>query len=344
MSVTKNDHVPYGQLMNVDHNTREISISSAKEQVTIRHGLNQTTNQDQNLLGCKFLTPILDSGRSSNLPYAEQAIAFAFLYKMQSHDTINYQPKLYFVKRDTLIAMVLDPLKRDVAFNFIANNFRFVYSGNPDNIDNIKVSNYADVSAVFTEQSQWHHLLDFFTKLAVKESINFYPPLNITQCLDDKYKQKVLLVPLGLPSRFLTIPIRQSDDDRPENDWWESLSWEDLYNHLLEDYSFPGHEESLAGIVIKPRFGSCGSMVIILELIIDDDNGNSINCRPAQGDTCDTPNDYYAYDENKMDVIIEPYCPHLMTNERWIIMMVPNTKKALSMFAYTQANLILLQD
>ena len=39
-----------------------------------------------------------------------------------------------------------------------------------------------------------------------------------------------------------------------------------------------------------------------------------------------------------MDVIIEPYCPELMTNEHRIFMVVPNTGKALTMFAYTQAN------
>ena len=79
-------------------------------------------------------------------------------------------------------------------------------------------------------------------------------------------------------------------------------------------------------------------MVIILELIVDDVNGNYINCHPAQGKAFDTPNDYYASNETKIDVIIEPYCPELMTNEHRIFMMVPNTGKALTMFAYTQAN------
>ena len=232
MSLTTNDHVPYGQLMNVDHNTSEISVSQAKQLVTICHGLNHNTNQDLNLPGCTFLTPILDSGRSSDLPYAEQAIAFAFLQEMQSHATNNYQPQVYFVKRDTLLAMILDPLKRDVAFNFIANNFRFVYGGNADDINNRKVSEYADVSVAFTEQSQWHHVLDFCTKLAVKECINFYPPLTITQCLDDKYQQKVLLGPLGLPSKFMKIPIRDTDDNSSEHNWWASISWEELYDHL----------------------------------------------------------------------------------------------------------------
>jgi len=80
-------------------------------------------------------------------------------------------------------------------------------------------------------------------------------------------------------------------------------------------------------------------MVIILELIKDNVKGNTILCQSAVGENCASPNDYYDWEKHSMDVILQLLCPNLMNNEHRIFMTVPNTKKALVIFAFTQANL-----
>ena len=79
-------------------------------------------------------------------------------------------------------------------------------------------------------------------------------------------------------------------------------------------------------------------MVIILELIFDDNNNHSIKCRFALADKCDTPNDFLDWENDPMDVIVEPYFPNLLTKEHRIFMMIPNKKK-FDMFSHVQANM-----
>jgi len=344
---TINDPVPYGETMTVDHNTTEEDVKLAIDQVVVDHGLNQSTTTDVFHPGCNLLIPDYEVvGRKIKITSVEQAIAFSFL-EMDSDTDNQSAPKVYFVKRETLLRLIMDPLKRDVAFKFIAYNFKYVYGGNADHINNVPVSEYSDVSNVFTEQSQWHHLLEFCSSLSTKENINFYPPINVTQMLDDKYKQKVLLGRLTLPFYFFSIPIKsdvdesdyeESDVDNFEATSWSDLTWEQLYYKLRRKYPFSDFEAT-SGIVIKPRFGACGSMVIILDLKQNTVKRSTVVCRSASGKKWASPNDYYDSENQSLDVFIEPFCRDLMENEHRIFMFVPNTKKAFNMFAFTQANL-----
>ena len=201
--------IPYGRRMTIDHNSTELAVLSAMSQVSIRDQLNQDNTNDANSPGCKFITPLLSDGSMPAMPCSTQAIAFSFLEEINTHSNNTIKPKVYFVKRNTLMGLILNPLTREVAFDLISHNFRYVYGGNSDDIDNIKVSEFGETSHVFTEQSQWHHLLDFLGKLALKEGIHFYPPINVIYSVDDKYKQKKLLGQLGLPYHALSVPIKE---------------------------------------------------------------------------------------------------------------------------------------
>ena len=336
-NVGETTNLPYGEKMTINHDSSEEAVQLARSKVSIH---------DQVIID-QYITPMGEDGSSPAdrpvMPCAIQAIAFSFVEEMKKHSQTN-NPKIYFVKRDTLMGLICYPSLRKIAFNFMANNFRYVYGGNSGNIHFRKISEYAEESNVFTEKSQWHHLLDFLGDLALQANINLYPPIRVTHSLDDKYNQKKLLGPLGLPGHFLTMPIvpvpivSESHDGESDTSGWGDISWEQLYDHLKTAYPFG--DNYVNGLVIKPRYGGCGYKVVILELIFDDDdNSYTIKCRQAQGDLCDTPNDYIHCTSDPMDVILEPFCPNLLADEHRIFMMIPNKKTSLEMFAYVQANM-----
>jgi len=38
----------------------------------------------------------------------------------------------------------------------------------------------------------------------------------------------------------MKIPIRDTDDNSSEHNWWASISWDELYDHLSRECTFAG--------------------------------------------------------------------------------------------------------
>jgi hypothetical protein len=248
---------------------RRMSVNSESTQETIQEIINNHEIDDD--MTYNPFTPICSMGdnRKYEMPDANHAIALAFHDGYASEDTkgeISFIPTVYFVKRQTLMYCIdhpTNPMKKEVALQFIKNNFNHLYLCNDDDLLNQSLATYTK------KKSQWHALLSFLGEIRVAGATSIYPPLSMVHFLDDKYQQKQMLGDATLPYFEVQLPLQNPlPADKGKNSW-QAITWGMLYTDLLYDNDFPTIPgEALKGIVIKPRFGCGGNGIVVLWKVV----------------------------------------------------------------------------
>jgi hypothetical protein len=300
--------------------------------------------------GCQFIASKKKDNDSLYLPCVNQAIGLIFLNSFSNLNKFEgLTPNIYFVKRNTLLRMICDPNLYNRAVSFTVNNFKYVYSCNDGDLTRILCSNgHPNFSSgtQHVDKSQWHHMMDFFTKLATEKDVHMYPPVTAIRQFDDKLLMKKMLGNLTLPYSVVTLPIFSKG-----HKWWKAITWTELYEYLITTYPFDNITKTdLKGIVLKPRYGAQGNHVIILEnklceVSSNDGSGSSttkiVIARLANDEIAEKPMKWLDWYKDALGCdhyLMEPYCPVLEKMEHRIIYRVPKKGSSLKHIAQTQAN------
>jgi hypothetical protein len=202
----------------VDRHMMSVNSHSSQESIqAIINNHNMSKDKDMTYNPYTPISVMGDNGKYE-MPDPNQAVAFTFQDSYASEDPKDIRtsiPTVYFVKRQTLMYCIdhpTDPLKKEIAFQFIRNNFDHVYLCNDDLPDQ-------SLATYNIKTSQWHALLNFAGKVRVGGPTSIYPPLSMVHFLDDKYEQKRMLGSATLPYFEVQLPLQNSsnvDDEKKE--------------------------------------------------------------------------------------------------------------------------------
>jgi hypothetical protein len=190
-----------------------MSVNSYSSQQSIQTIINNNEKSDDMTFNpYDPISAMNANGSNYEMPDANQAVAFSIQGGCASEDSTDeeeepFYPIVYFVKRQTLMYCIdhpTDPLKKEIAFQFIRNNFDHVYLCNGDDLPDQSLATYN------IKTSQWHALLNFAGKLRVAGPTSIYPPLSMVHFLDDKYEQKRMLGSATLPYFEVQLPFQKS--------------------------------------------------------------------------------------------------------------------------------------
>ena len=334
--------------MQYDHTTPAETILDVMKTLNSRYE-EEVWNIDNGnppaITGCQFIADTETDDANFYLPDGIQAIGLTFLKSFLNYKKFDGStPDVYFVKRSTLLRMICDPDLYDHAVAFIVDNFKYIYGCNDGDSSQTLCSKRNPnllSSPTFIDKSQWHCLLDFYIKLGTEHDVHIYPPVTTIRQFDDKLTMKKMLGDLALPFSTLTLPINVKGQG-----WWLGLTWTELYEYLIGTFSFGNiTKKELKGVVLKPRFGTNGIKVVILEKKICDGSHNDgtdplyfVVARLADKQLPDTPNEWFDWVNTSEKFLIEPYCPELETMEYRILYNVPKDSSSIFPIAHTQAN------
>jgi hypothetical protein len=351
-----------------------MSVNSESTQESIQEVINNHEINDDDDMPFNPFTPICSMGGNGKyeMPDANMAVALAFHDGYASEDTkdeIPFYPTVYFVKRQTLMYCIdhpTDPLKKEVAFQFIKNNFDHVYICNDDDLSDQSLATYN------IKTSQWHAFLNFAGKVRVAGP-TIYPPLTMVHYLDDKYQQKRMLGDATLPYFEVKLPLQNPlPADKGKNSW-QAITWGMLYDDLLEDNDFPTiPRNALLGIVIKPRFGCGGNGIIVLRKVVIEAIEDPSDSESAEDSAADddeeveivsykieatmfedrecpaSPSEWLNWDDevpvDLSDYYVEPFCPCLQKGEHRVFLSMPPTGNAFTWLYSCSAEVNLVGD
>jgi hypothetical protein len=155
----------------VDRHMMSVNSHSSQESIqAIINNHNMSKDKDMTYNPYTPISVMGDNGKYE-MPDPNQAVAFSFQDSYASEDPKDIRtsiPTVYFVKRQTLMYCIdhpTDPLKREIAFQFIRNNFDHVYLCNDDLPDQ-------SLATYNIKTSQWHALLNFAGKVRVAGPTN----------------------------------------------------------------------------------------------------------------------------------------------------------------------------
>jgi hypothetical protein len=174
---------------------QHMNITYATPQETIQNILDNHPTTDDIAHDPYHALFVMGVGGIFEMPDANQAVALSFRDGFLAAQPVGVNPLnpiVYCVKRETLMYYIdhpTDPSKKDVAFQFIKNNFDHVHLRNDDDL----CVPVPSLGAGNPQQTKWHCLLEFLGSVRIAGNKSIYPPLSMVHFLENKYQQKQML-------------------------------------------------------------------------------------------------------------------------------------------------------
>ena len=149
---------------------------------------------------------------------------------------------------------------KTLCYIFFSRNFHYVYLSKEVKDD------YPLRKDEFDNENRWCIMRRFLQTLTMENMTAIYPPLTVINLIEDKYKQKNIISDYSLPYNKVSLPLTEVEEGKS----WTAMNWHQFYNILAEKLNYELSKKeydksSLTGLVLKPRFGSCGDYVLILK-------------------------------------------------------------------------------